>query len=165
MALEWMKNNQNKLENCTEIWFFTHCQSKNMNSGLCFSYLSFFHFSTFFNDSFFYFFVYVLAKRGKNWIWICTDQYCMINQIQTVCSQTETGTSVKCNKIMLSNSSDGSDSSVLLLPLSFDLFFWFFFSLACILFVLFFFLFIALTAASFHHKIESPPHYAWSFAF
>jgi len=70
MALEWMKNNQNKLENYTEIWFFTHCQ--------CF----------------------------------------MINQIQIVCSQT----TVKCNKIMLSNSSDGSDSSVLLLPLSFGSF-------------------------------------------
>jgi len=47
----------------------------------------------------------------------------MINQIQIVCSQTELGTRVKCNKIMLSNSSDGSDSSVLLLPVSFDLFF------------------------------------------
>jgi len=61
---------------------------------------------------------------------------------------------------MLSNSSDGSDSSVLLLPLSFDLFFLFFLALACILFVLFFFLFIALSAASFHHKTESPLHYA-----
>ena len=150
MTLEWMKNNQNKLENCTEIWFFTHCQSKNVNSRLYLSYFSFFHFSTFFNNSFFHF---------------CTGQCFMINQIQIVCSQTETGTTVKCIKIMLSNSSDSSDSSVLLLPLSFDLFFSLFLSLACILFVLFFFLFIAFTAASFHHKLESPPHYAWSFAF
>jgi len=40
---------------------------------------------------------------------------------------------------MLSNSSDGSDSSVILLPLSFDIFFWFFLALACILFVHFFY--------------------------
>jgi len=144
------KNNQKQARNLHRIWIFSHYQSKNVKFSLYFSDLSFFHFSTFFNDFCFLYFVYVLSKRGKNRIWIWISQLFVINQIQKV----------------ISNSSDGSDSSVLLLPLSFDLFFWLFLALACTLFVLFLFLFfIALTAASFHHKLESQPHYAWSFAF
>jgi len=142
MTLEWIKNNQKQARNLHRIWIFSHCLSKNVKFSLYFSNLSFFHFSTFSMIFVFFFFCLCFSYKRQNQIWICNSQF-FCDKTNTESVQTErTGTTVKCNRKMLSNSSDGCDSSVLILPLSFDLFFWLFLALACTLFVLFFFLFL-----------------------